>query len=374
MLRLKKLLVYSCRQTWEADSTQLSQYDLTCLVQELWQHKASLEQLKAHLYRLASTLSKPTDYILVADTLIHYLEPLYTETTETQTDKGWQVHTAVAQQLEQVADPLRVKKLLYAACRRTWENNPTVLTQTPLVNLVQELYRLTSTPQELDTLLHSVVSTLNRQAEYCQIAQKIAIACLPLYPSHSQSTQLLSAVTPATTSVPAATLVSAPGLALTLPTVPLSPSHLFDLRLEVMKYANPLRVKVLLFSILYGCVDYTPATWDRLKTIGLDDLLSQLMRRYPSLADLQTQLPSTACLLPERDTYAHIAAVILRAVKPCYVNRKAIASQDSLSTAEGTQAASPTVIDPARHPDHWPSEATGIQVPTAADPRVDTSS
>lgn len=365
LLRLKKLLFYSCRQTWETDPNQLSQYDLSKLVRELWHHNSSLEQLKAHLYGLAKTLSKPADYILIADALVNHLEPLYLETVETQVDHGWPVYVEVAQQLEQVADPQRVRKLLYAACKQTWENDPAVLSHKPLVEMVQELYCLTSTPQSLEAILSNIVDTLNRQVEYRQIAQKIAIACSPLYSSLAASTQILLAPAPA----PAPPLAPTPAL----PPVAPSLCHLFDLRLEIMKYANPLRAKVLLFSVLHSSVDYTPPLWDRLKIEGLDDLLSHLLRRYPIFTDLQTQLPSTARLLPERDIYTHVSDVILRAVKPCYANGRAISGQPPfVLEAELAPAANPqdiTGIVPDQ--DALLSEITGIQAAVSADPSAD---
>ena len=367
LLRLKKLLFYSCRQTWPTDPNQLSQYDLSKLVQELWHHNSSLEQLKTHLYGLAKTLSKPADYILIADALVNHLEPLYLETVATQVNQSWQPYVDVAQQLEQVADPQRVRKLLYAACKQTWENDPAVLSQKPLVEMVQELYCLTSTPQSLEAILSTIVDTLNRQVEYRQIAQKIAIACSPLYPSLAASTQIL--LTPAPTPAPA------PPPAPTPAPTPVAPSlsHLFDLRLEIMKYANPLRAKVLLFSVLHGSVDYTPPLWDRLKIEGLDDLLSHLLRRYPIFTDLQTQLPSTARLLPERDIYTHVSDVILRAVKPCYANGRAISEQPPfVLEAELAPAANPqdiTGIVPNQ--DALLGEITGIQASVSADLRAD---
>lgn len=361
LLQLKKLLFYSCRQTWETDPNQLNQYDLNCLVQELGQHRFSLEQLKAHLYRLAKTLSKPADYILIADALVNHLEPLYLETVETQVDEGWQAYVDVAQQLEQEADPQRVRKLLYAACKQTWENDPAVLSQKSLVEMVQELYCLTSTPQSLEAILNNIVDTLNRQVEYRQIAQTIAIACSPLYPSLTESTQILSAPAPAPTPA--------------LPPVTPSLSTLFDLRLEVMKYANPLRAKVLLFSALHGSVDYTPPLWDRLKIEGLDDLLSHLLRRYPIFAELQTQLPSTARLLPERDIYTHVSDVILRALKPCYANGRAVGGQPTVvPEAELTRAANPQdVTGIVPDPNAPLSEITGIQAFVSADVSADPS-
>ncbi len=350
--RIKKLLIYSCRQTWETAPNQLSQYDLSCLVQELCQPHASLEHIKTRLYHLVKTLSKPAEYTLIANALIYHLEPLYLENSEnladpaTQVVHGWPDYATVAHQLEQDVDVLRVRKLIYAACRQTWENDPAVLSQTPLAELVQELYRLTSTPQTLDAILNGIVCTLNRQVEYRQIAQRIAIACSSLYPSHAESTQSLLSPAAPTPSPPAA---SVPTGSLPLPSPthspvsaaisPPAPSNLFDLRLEIMKYANPLRAKVLLFSVLHGSMEYTSPMWDMLKAEGLDELLSQLFHQYPIFAELQTKLPSTAQRLPERDTYSHVSDVILRAIKPCYPNGRAIAVQPIPTLeAEFTQA------------------------------------
>jgi hypothetical protein len=97
------------------------------------------------------------------------------------------------------------------------------------------------------------------------------------------------------------------------------------------------------------------------------------LRRYPIFTDLQTQLPSTARLLPERDIYTHVSDVILRAVKPCYANGRAISEQPPfVLEAELAPAANPqdiTGIVPNQ--DALLGEITGIQASVSADLRAD---
>ncbi len=75
--RIKKLLLLTCRNTWENDPSQLDQLDLTPLLEDLLQRYPSFDQLKAALSATVGRLSKKAEYAAVANLTLAYLKQLY---------------------------------------------------------------------------------------------------------------------------------------------------------------------------------------------------------------------------------------------------------------------------------------------------------
>ncbi|HEY9699600.1 MAG TPA: hypothetical protein V6D10_20235 [Trichocoleus sp.] len=78
-LRLKKLLVLACTNQWENDPQRLRQYSYLGLVQSVHQLAPCLESLKAVLSNLVKTLSKRSEYALIAHRIVQAFQPLYVE-------------------------------------------------------------------------------------------------------------------------------------------------------------------------------------------------------------------------------------------------------------------------------------------------------
>jgi adenylate cyclase len=370
LLRIKKLLIYASRQTWERDPITIQQADLYPLVQDLRAKYPTRQILEAHLTAVVNTLSKVTEYTLVANAALSYLEPLYPANESLAIAASSQDYHQVAAQLEQDANASRIKKLLFAACTQTWENDPQVLSQHPLVELVQRLHRLTATPQTLDAILTSIVRTLNRQTEYTRVAQTIIYAFAPLYGdllevtqanlsaptlSPTDETRIHGSVTPPYNAVrsiamepPAAVSPAPPVGGYPSTSAAQTPLKLddatvwVDLRLTLMKFSNPLRAKLLLYAVLYDPLPPGLQAWTHLKGYDLDTLLKQLWQRYDSLGALSTDLGKAADLLSDLESvgdrpasqhanlYQPVASALLRAFQPFY------------SSAVGTAAGSVT--------------------------------
>ncbi|BAU44040.1 hypothetical protein [Leptolyngbya sp. O-77] len=364
LLRIKKLLIYASQQTWERDPIKIQQADLYPLVQDLRAQYPTRQILEAHLTALVNTLSKVTEYTLVANAALSHLEPLYPANESLAIAASPQDYQQVAAQFQQDTNSSRIKKLLFAACTQTWENDPQVLNQHSLVELVQRLHRLTATPQTLDAILTSIVRTLNRQAEYTRVAQTIIHAFVPLYGdllevtqadlavsalSSADETRIHNSVAPPAArstfgassagepvepsspnlSVPAAkgypsTSSSQPRLTLD------DPALWVDLRLTLMKFSNPLRAKLLLYTVLYEPLPPGLQAWTHLKGYDLDTLLKQVWQQYSSFNALSAELGKAADLLADLEStgnrpgesranpYQPVASALLRAFQPFY--------------------------------------------------------
>jgi hypothetical protein len=99
----------------------------------------------------------------------------------------------------------------------------------------------------------------------------------------------------------------------------ISATDLFDLRQAILRYANPLRAKILLFALLHQtnhCDQDQQALLVR--SYELDQLLRRTLRRYQQFSILAGQMQKTARRLADPDEYGQTAIAILRAIKPFY--------------------------------------------------------
>ncbi|MGG6293059.1 hypothetical protein ACQ4M4_01440 [Leptolyngbya sp. AN02str] len=392
-LRIKKLLVYACKNYWESEPYRLDYFDLSSLVLELMQLLPTSAQLEAHLIKVAGTLSKAAEYTLVANMIVHHLKPLYPDEVMTEgaialSDEILSVATALDHEPEQH----RIKKLLYCACRQVWENDPVVLQHVTLGELVAELVAIAPDLQILRDGLVSIVATLNRRNEYMLIAQTVMQTMAVLYTSTPEGavteaspmmTQPMhepmprGMMSPPMVPMPAPppppppfvvqpAIVSSrpdpsdedePTTAATPSTrmIPTDQRTWVDLRLEIMNYCNPLRAKVLLYSALYEPVGAEADIWTVLRSHTLDGLVQQLVARCDRLQDAKHLLRQPLAHLESPDQYRQVASAILRAIRVLYPNDDPF-TMDSISAADiaGDRSAYQRVIphdDEATSPD-----------------------
>lgn len=76
-MRLKKLLFYTYQDIWESDLRQLNSIDWASLLRELVSFMPTFLQLQALLQEAVQRVSKPVEYIAIANLLLTKLEPLY---------------------------------------------------------------------------------------------------------------------------------------------------------------------------------------------------------------------------------------------------------------------------------------------------------
>ncbi|MFB2981075.1 hypothetical protein [Microseira sp. BLCC-F43] len=227
----------------------------------------------------------------------------------------------VVQNLEQHENLTRMKKLIYCACKKYWENDPEMLARLRLKDLLKELLDLSPTIEHLTVALNSVVKQLNKQAEYSLVANAIISELGKLYPNTEESTLVKSNRQHNT--------VSTRFLAAKQPTAmppelqlnePKRQYDTFDLRLEIMKYTNPLLAKIIVFSTVESKLFEfdNPQDWLAIKALELDELLLRLFRACETITELEFQLNSTAKCLEDPAQFRQIAGVIIRAMKPFY--------------------------------------------------------
>lgn len=380
-LRIKKLLFGTCRQGWENDPVVLDRCEWVPLLQDLLQRYSSLEQLRGSLFRVVASLNRQAQYTLVAQAILDALQPLYDPSDGDESTQAIATslksaspeslpRVTIAQSLEHHPHYLRIKKLIYGVCYRTWENDPQVLECYPLGDLVRKLRTSAPSLTYLAVVLNRKAATLNRKTEYMGIAHTICEAMRPLYEdaiapsappsSSSLATAAFTEGTRAEADLPpvSAQMTDEPP-DLTLPHLeqpeytqpsalpiadplfePFEPrvtaapeaiafpasvsqfssdrSDLFELRLKIVRYANPLRVKLLLFCSVVRTFDFSAQDWSDLRAFTLEDLLRKLFDTYASLDEVEVNLTRAAYALPQAEEQAAIASAVLRAIAPYY--------------------------------------------------------
>ena len=352
LLRIKKLLLFACTHTWENNPQRLEQADLQELLQRLMAIAPTLEQLQSQLHSIAKSLNKSAEYSLVANAIINHINRLYLDQPTHRVGTRQRDYETVAQLLSRDSDLNRVKKLLLLASRNVWETHPQELDQLSLLALVREVHSLTPTLESLRAVLENLVKTLSKPAEYAAVADRISLAFQPLYlvkfpplnstALSSDATVALEVASFATEDKTEALPAAAPPRSMRSPLRSQSAvqpinhaalslessdpessdiqqgdlSDLFDLRLELMRSANPFKVKILLFSVLHET--FQPEHEPMLKTHELDDLLRILLQTHRLLSELKSKLFSAARLLPDAADYFQVAQVVFQATRSFY--------------------------------------------------------
>ncbi|MBD2509984.1 hypothetical protein [Nostoc sp. ATCC 53789] len=229
---------------------------------------------------------------------------------------------AVTKHLEQHENSKRIKKLIYSACKNIWENDEETLDRFKLQELIQELFRLNPTTNNLNYSLSEVVKTLNKQAEYAIIANVIFHQMQKLYITPEEPTGIFLNKPHQEESTGIFLNQQEP---ISLNSIDKSPNsqikyqyNQFDLRQNIMKYTNPLRAKIVLFSALDKKFTFNEEDWLKLKTQKLDDLLLKLFNICPTLRELESKLNSAVISLGKPDENIQAASAIIQSMRALY--------------------------------------------------------
>jgi class 3 adenylate cyclase len=337
--RVRKLLLFAARNTWESNSERLRSLVLPDLLAELLAIASTPQQLHTLLYDIVNRLNKKAEYLKIAEIILHEVEPLYPHTGSQPPNP----YLEIAQRLENSDQGTRIKKLLLWTCRLVWENDRLKLTQLKLEELLPELMQLAPTLEQLKLILDKSANSLNKAAEYTQLAEMILEQVASLYPPSDPSPPAPQQVTtwspiqaepaPPVEPVEEAAL---PTIAQTPPqvgAVPPAPSlsedvkkspkpscDPFDLRVELMRHANPLRAKLLMLSALHHQPIKEDMTFSGVAQNQLDDLIQSILQNYATADELTVGLTETALSMTGDggDEYVQVAEAIALILRPCY--------------------------------------------------------
>lgn len=216
----------------------------------------------------------------------------------------------VVQTLAEHSESDRICKLLYWVYTGRWEGTSEQLGPSVIGQILPALVKRTPSYEVLERRLYKAASVLNKPERYRQIAKIILQACAALYPcdaapSAPQHSQFLTAAA-------AATEDSAEDA---LPMTTIAQPDRFELRRRVMQQVPPLKVKILLFSVLRHPFSFENLDWKELKTQSLDSWLAELTETFPAIDVLEKKLFNQAAELKRLDQGAQIAEAVVQALR-----------------------------------------------------------
>lgn len=220
----------------------------------------------------------------------------------------------VVNNLQQHSQSVRIKKIIFLATKNVWISDKNKLDKLDFLAIFQELISVNRTKESLRDALYSAASTLNKKAEYIFISNTILTLVEAVFTEAVTANQSPTVVqSGVATEKPVAAKISS---------FPKDRSDLFDIKLDIMRYTNPLRAKILIFSTLYHQFRYTEDELSLLKRQELDDLIIKLYRACPSVTQLKNKLNTTAKNLPISSENLQAAETILMALQGYYTEAK----------------------------------------------------
>jgi len=274
----------------------------------------------------------------------------------------------IAETLGRHSEQVRIKKLIFAVARGYWENSVPVIDQVGLKNLILEIRQRYPSPKDLHGGFDQIVSNINKATLYLAIAKLIMNQMAGLYDNLDET--ILSDTDEPKTSLPTQIVKSEPAISqrsatqhaiahrqqggdhlqtsiINFQSIPIPPPpkprqtdpivtvlgaavpsppisihsqpkeyNLFDLRSEIMQYTNPLRAKILLFSVLFQSWDQNGQDWGMIRSYGLDDLVEQLILSRKRPNDVEVKLNAQADQMAEQEAYQQTAQTLIKILKP----------------------------------------------------------
>jgi hypothetical protein len=218
VIRIKRLILYVCNQTWENDLNKLASLDLTELIQDLWVKSIKIEDIEIALNRLVSKVNKKSEYSEIAQQIIEQIGRLYAEPEEsTEILPGGTVFSPeqtylygtqmtqfegfsapvsfkpsrdpgdlfdVRQKILQRTNPLKAKIVLQSALDTDFTFNDrdwSSLKNQDLEALLRQIFQVCKTTSELESTLENIANRVNNLEGAGQAASIIIQALTPCY-------------------------------------------------------------------------------------------------------------------------------------------------------------------------------------------------
>lgn len=219
------------------------------------------------------------------------------------------------------AQQIRLKKLLLYAYQDVWENDLSQLNSVDWLSLLRELNSFMPTFPQLIALIQEAVQRVSKPAEYVVIGNLLLTKLECLYPDSfnlDSFSAIASVISQSNNQSYQSDRLVPDQTYRKIPFDPKIADDLFDLRLDLMRFTNSMRAKILLFSALYYPFEPDRDNWHDLKTHRLDGLLRQLFYAYPSFIKVEKSIWETTRSLSEPTAYAQSANYILQAIKVLY--------------------------------------------------------
>lgn len=373
-IRIKKLIFSLSKKYWENDLTFINRFSLAELLQDLIESTPTKADLINAINTLVRSLNRAQVYVPLAQLVIQEIAIFYPQNSNSSApnplsqgnlEQGTdnfnpeKIIEQITSTLFHHAEENRIKKLLFSVYCDRWENNPNLNSQHEFQRLILDIYQTYTASQDLQIALIRRVKKINKPQLYRAIASIILNAFEPLYrkttlnPSNLKLTSASQTIQP---SFETQVMPLPPFPEHHKPTTIPSPSHQsttiinlaeekpisnplqqkpverklltptakslsktydrFELRRMIMQYSNPLRAKILLFSVIISPWNVDHPDWTRLRSRTLDNLVEQLITSGMGLSEINIKLQAAASIFPETNDALQSVSTIIDAIKP----------------------------------------------------------
>ena len=348
--RIYKFLTYVSEGAWVGDIASPNEAMIYRVLDQIFEQFPDLTLLRSHLHISVNTLSKPAEYSQIADTILEAIflvrggeDPTtmflgVVPPTNPQVNPQTTLYTTISSRLVLLPNQIRLKKLAFCAAQSVWEGDVAKLGAMSWIDLIKMMHQRHATPQDLKKGLQQVVSRLSKPIEYSFLAEKLIEHLQALYQVTIVETHPIVAelnLTPNLNSSEAESLANFDEVGrdthVTKPNdvIPPSPwnddtgssmvetidSVVFDLHFDVMKLANPLRLKHLLLMLVNNIEPEDAIEGITLRQQSTMPLLATAFRLHRKPEILAIKLREIARKLPDSDEYETTIDAIMRAFK-----------------------------------------------------------
>ncbi len=357
--RIYKLLTYVSEGTWVGDISSPNEAMIYRVLSQLLEQFTDLTLLRSYIHTSVNTLSKPAEYSQIADLILEAIfsdrggeDPTTTflrvvSPPNPQVNPQTTLYSTIAAKLPQIPNQIRLKKLALCAARSIWEVDLARLEAISWVDLTKMIHQRHATHQELKKGLQQVVSQLSKPVEYSVLAEtlidnlqalyQVPIVQVPIVevPTNAAQPNLTPSLTSNLNSSETESLVNFDEIRqdthFPKPPDVIPPSQwsddtgtsrvetidseMFDLHFDIMKLANPLRLKHLLLILVNGIEPKDAIEGMTLRQQSMIPLLATAFRLHRKPEILGIKLREIARKLPDTDEYETTIEAIMRAFK-----------------------------------------------------------
>ena len=350
--RIYKLLTYVSEGAWVGDISSPNEAMIYRVLDQFLKQFTDLTLLRSHLHASVNTLSKPAEYSQIADTILEAIflargggeDPTTTflRVVSPLVHPQTTLYTTIAAQLSQLPNQIRLKKLAFCAAQSIWEGDVAKLESMSWADVTKAIHQRHATRKELKKGLQQVVSRLSKPIEYSLLAEKLIDSLQALYQLSSVDVPAIVAaelnLTPNLNNLNSSEAESlanldevsrdthVPKSADVIPSSPWSDATgssmveaidtvVFDLHFDIMKLANPLRLKHLLLILVNSIEPEDTIEGMTLRQQSTIPLLATAFRLHRKPEILAIKLREIARKLPDSDEYETTIEAMMRAFK-----------------------------------------------------------
>jgi hypothetical protein len=313
-VRIKKMLYCLCTSRWEKDTDYLNSINFQYLIEQIVRENSTLDLFRTLLQNLIKTVNKPKQYIEIAKVIYLAIGQLYPEFRQEHGGRPQSPppvaripepepsHSAVgvasAFQRAYAPEPTQADSSLHgipSSIERAYTPAPTqAFVDRPVPSALERAY----TPLPTQQFVGVASQNENRQESTDDDVDESAYETY-YDPDLSEGGGLVNAAAP-------------------------EPEYLvpeydpFSLRQNVMSYTNPLRAKIILSLMLQPNFNFGSQSVAALREYQLDDLLSEVLKAYPTISQLEESMTCAVEQLVELEEYGKAANGLLQSLIPLY--------------------------------------------------------